>query len=78
LCTPLKYLEAVQELTTDGQALLYLLNHNAGAVEVKLPQGRFSDSMNGEALQGQAALAAYGVRILTDSVRHYTGQDQVE
>jgi beta-galactosidase len=48
-----------------GEALLYLLNHNATGVAVPLDGGTsYTDLLTGETLTGSAPLGARGVRIL--------------
>lgn len=57
--------EAVRRVSPGGESLLYVLNHNVGAVEFELPPGRFEDLLSGEKLERRVAMAGYGVRILT-------------
>ena len=56
--------EILPRVSPGGETLLYLLNHNARAVTVPLPEGSHTDLLTGQPLSGEAALDAYGVRIL--------------
>ena len=56
--------EVMPRICPSGETLTYLLNHNAQAVSVPLPEGEHNDLLTGQTLSGQAALEAYGVAIL--------------
>jgi len=56
--------EALPRVSPGGETLTYLLNHNAHAVTVPLPEGEHDDLLTGRKLSGQAVLEAYGVAIL--------------
>lgn len=56
--------EAVRRVSEGGDSLVCVLNHNAQAVDVALPAGKFEDSLSGEAVEGSVAMSGYGVRIL--------------
>ena len=51
--------------TKDEQALIFVLNHNAQAVVVKLGEARYRDLLTVQTLAGELALGGYGVAILT-------------
>jgi beta-galactosidase len=48
----------------DGQAILFVLNHNAVPAAVDLGNGDFHDLLSGESVGGQFSLEGYDVRIL--------------
>ncbi len=57
-------LEATRRVNDAGAELLYLLNHNAAALEVKLPGGEFLDLLSGKTAVSTLQLAGFGVAIL--------------
>ncbi len=61
---PIANLEITERVSSDGQSLFYLLNHNAAAVTVSLPQAKFTDLIGGLEYENQIAMPAYGVAIL--------------
>jgi len=51
----------------DGRGVLFLLNHNADAREVDLWEGRYTDLLTGEAVEGRTVLPGRGVRLLAEA-----------
>ncbi|MBI1258209.1 MAG: beta-galactosidase [Chloroflexi bacterium] len=54
----------VSARSKDGQTLIFVLNHNAQAVTVKLGEARYRDLLSDQVLTNELALEAYGVAIL--------------
>jgi beta-galactosidase len=60
--------EATVRVSPDGgKSLLYVLNHNAFDVQVRLPEGRYHDLLTGDTCHGETKLPPRGVRILSAS-----------
>jgi beta-galactosidase len=57
-------LEAVRRVTSDGQSLLYLLNHATATLSGRLPEGRYADLLTGRELSNQFEIEPRGVQIL--------------
>ena len=60
--------EVTERVSPEGDALLYLLNHNTETAEVGLAPGDYTDLLTGETLSGAASLEARAVRILRRSI----------
>ncbi len=61
---PLDGVEATVRVSPEGNALLYLLNHNENSVRVRLPDGDHRDLLDGQSYVGEVDLKPWGVRIL--------------
>lgn len=51
--------------TKNGKSLIFVLNHNAGAITVGLDGRSYRNLLNGQSVQGQFTLGGYDVAILT-------------
>ncbi len=60
-------LEVTMRVSPDGKALMYLLNHNSGEIEVKLPPGEFFELLSEKSASVSVRLPAYEVAILKQS-----------
>jgi beta-galactosidase len=50
----------------DGKRLLFLLNHNAHAVDVQLGESNFTDLLTGQTVRETLSLSAHGVALLRE------------
>ncbi|HEX8234872.1 MAG TPA: beta-galactosidase [Abditibacteriaceae bacterium] len=60
--------EAMPRVSPSGETLLYVLNHNANEVTVKLAPGSYADLLTGATHQDQIVMPTYGVAILAGSL----------
>jgi beta-galactosidase len=59
--------EVTARYKADGQAVIFVLNHNDQPTKVELNGRTFQDVLSGESVSGALDMDAYGVRVLSES-----------